>query len=214
MTRGVVVGVAVVAALIGAPTATAEGLTRYWSYWNASDGVWEYATQGAGTTLPQNGDVEAWSFVVTEGMTDAAGPPPMDPNQVWQDACADAQPSGGQKAVAVVLDFGTADIAPAGETPPAPITDCAVVDEGANGFQVLSAIADVRADGGFLCGIEGYPRAECAPIIDSLAPAPATPETASTMAQSSTEESTGTPWWTLGVLAIAAIAALILWRRR
>jgi MYXO-CTERM domain-containing protein len=34
------------------------------------------------------------------------------------------------------------------------------------------------------------------------------------MAQPSTEESTGTPWWTLGVLAIAAIAALILWRRR
>lgn len=212
MIRRVLVGCAVTAALIGAPTAHAEGLTRYWSYWNGSDGAWSYATQGAGTTIPRNGDVESWSFVVSEGMTDAAGPPATNPNEIWQEACGTAEPSEGQKAVAVVLDFGTADIAPAGETPPAPKTECAVVDGGANGFQILSAVADVRADGGFLCGIDNFPREECAPIIDALESAPVTVD--ATPIPTPTEESSGTPWWTLGVLVVAALVGLLVWRRR
>lgn len=210
MIRRALVGCAVTAAFIGAPTAHAEGLTRYWSYWNGSDGAWSYAAQGAGTTIPRDGDVEAWTFVVSEGMTEAGGPPTLDPRRVWQKACGTVASNQGQKAVAVVLDFGTADIAPAGETPPAPRTECAVVDAGANGFQILSAVADVRADGGFLCGIDGFPREECAPIIDALEPAPV----ASDVAQAPSEESSGTPWWTLGVLAVAAIVGLVVWRRR
>lgn len=210
MIRRVLVGCAVTAALIGAPTAHAEGLTRYWSYWNGSEGAWSYATQGAGTTIPRNGDVEAWTFVVSAGMTAAAGPPALDPRQVWQEICGTAPSSEGQKAIAVVLDFGTADIAPAGETPPAPRTECAVVNDGANGFQILSAVADVRADGGFLCGIDGFPREECAPIIDTPESTTVTTE----VAQAPAKESSGTPWWTLGVLAVAAIVALLVWRRR
>lgn len=210
MIRRVLVGCAVTTALIGAPTAHAEGLTRYWSYWNGSDGAWSYATQGAGTTIPQAGDVEAWTFVVSEGMTDAGGPPTRDPRRVWLEACGTVASNQGQKAVAVVLDFGTADIAPAGETPPGTRTECAVVDAGATGFQILSAVADVRADGGFLCGIDGFPREECAPIIDAPEPAPV----ASDVAQAPSEESSGTPWWTLGVLAVAAIVGLVVWRRR
>jgi hypothetical protein len=204
------VGVAMAAAVIGAPTTHAESLTRYWSYWNGSDGVWAYATQGAGTAIPRDGDVEAWSFVVSEGMSASPGRPPRDPGQVWQDVCGTAEPREGQKAVAVVLDFGTADIAPAGETPPAPGTGCAVVDEDANGFQILSAVADVRADGGFLCGIDGYPREECAPILDAVEPKPTTVEATKVPS----EESTGAPWWTLGVLIVAVLVGVLVWRRR
>lgn len=217
MTQRVVVGVAVavVSAILGAPTAHAEGMTRYWSYWNSSDGVWSYATQGAGTTIPPDGGVEGWTFVVTEGLSDEAGPPQVIPEDAWRQACGDAQPTVNEKAVAVVLDFGTADIAPAGETPPPPRISCAVVDASANGFQVLSAVTEVRADGGFLCGIAGYPREECAPIIESLetrtsAPSPVTP----VAAESPAAEASGTPWWTLGVLVLVAAAALLLWRRR
>lgn len=214
MIRRVLVGAAFVAAVFGAPTAHAEGLTRYWAYWNGSDGAWSYATQGAGTTIPRDGDVEAWSFVVSEGMTDASGPPTLIPSDAWKQACGQVAPRAGEKAVAVLIDFGTADIAPAGETPPAPTTECAVVDASANGFQVLSAVANVRADGGFLCGINGFPREECAPTIDSLdssAPVAVSTPVASEEAPS---ENGGTPWWTLGVLAVAALVGLILWRRR
>lgn len=209
----VLVGAAVFAAAVGAPTAHAEGLTRYWSYWNAPEGAWTYATQGAGTVIPANGTVEGWSFVVTQGMSDEAGPPELVPADAWAQACGAATPQAGEKAVAVVIDFGTADIAPAGETPPPPVTACAVVEESANGFHVLSAVAEVRAEGGFLCGITGYPRDECAPIIEALEPAVATP-----FAAAVAEAPTGshdTPWWTLAVLGLAAfVGALLWWRRR
>lgn len=207
------VGAAVCTAVLGAPAAQAEGLTRYWSYWNSPDGAWTYATQGAGTLIPANGSVEGWSFVVTKGMSEEAGSPTLAPTDAWAQACGAATPQVGEKAVAVVIDFGTADIAPAGETPPPPVTACAVVEESANGFQVLSAVADVRAEGGFLCGIAGYPRDECAPIIDALEPAVATP--AATAVAEAPTGSGDTPWWTLAVLVLAAlIGALIWWRRR
>lgn len=216
MIRRVLVGAAVIAALLGAPTAHAEGLTRYWSYWNAPQGTWIYATQGAGTVVPADGTVEGWSFVVTPGMSAEARPPTPAPTDAWTQACGDTTPGTGKKAVAVVIDYGTADIAPAGETPPPPVIACAVVEESANGFHVLSAVTDVRADGGFLCGIAGYPRDECAPIIDALEPtmAPgAAPPAAAPIAEAPAESS-GTPWWTLAALALAALVGAILWRRR
>lgn len=214
---GIPMGIAVITALIGAPATHAEGLTRYWSYWNSAEDGWEYAPQGAGTTIPGNGDVEAWTFVVSQGMNDSVGPPESDPAGAWREACGATQLKAGQKAVAVILDFGTADIAPAGETPPSPRTECAVVEAGANGFQILSAVADVRADGGFLCGIDGYPREECAPIIGALetpGAAPDTEQAITTVPAAPTEQQSGTPWWTLGVLALAAAAAVIIWKRR
>ena len=71
------------------------------------------------------------------------------------------------KLVAVVLDYGTAADAPKGEKPPhGVVAACVEIPKNGNGFDVLrEADVTVRQDGGLICGLNGYPRTECAPAV-------------------------------------------------
>ncbi len=70
------------------------------------------------------------------------------------------------KRVALVIDSGPAGLAPDGETPPAPISTCIVIEPAASGYDVLRAAATVRTEDGLVCGIADYPARECATVLD------------------------------------------------
>ncbi len=80
----------------------------------------------------------------------------------------------------MVVDFGLATDAPAHETPPAGVVPgCVYVHDGDTGADVLAAAAAVRigtgSDAGLVCGIDGYPKTECAVAVATHAPPRLTP---------------------------------------
>ncbi|MFG2733662.1 SCO2322 family protein [Streptomyces harbinensis] len=124
----------------------------YWSFWqlDAESGAWGYATQGPGTARVSGGDVVGFHFTTSESAT----APPQAPRGTTEHAgiCPDA-PDG----VAVVIDFGTADGAPAART---------VCAAGAAGSTAAAALAEVAeplryGSDGLLCGISDYPATGC-----------------------------------------------------
>lgn len=152
---------------IAAVPAGAESAYRYWAYWTASsvegDATWQYATEGSGTRVPRDGDVEGWRF----GLGGESEPlaPSVEPD--FDAICASTpQPADG-KRVAVVIDPGLPEHAPPGETPGPLATECVAAESGATGFQVLAELTTIRTDAGFVCGLGGYPKAECAPFLDA-----------------------------------------------
>ena len=46
------------------------------------------------------------------------------------------------------------------------VVTCVVVAESATGLAIAQAVADLRVDSGFVCGIDGYPASECAPLVE------------------------------------------------
>ncbi|MGW2020175.1 SCO2322 family protein [Streptomyces sp. NPDC001927] len=158
---GAAAGVVLTLAATAAP-AEAAGY-RYWSYWE-SDGAttWSYATQGPATARPSDGDAIGFRFAVSEDANDAAKPT-TGPD--FAGICGGTGEKAGTKRVAVVIDFGTAQDAPQGETPPQPPvkTGCAQVRTDATSAEALAAVAKpLRYDSAaLLCGIAGYPAKGC-----------------------------------------------------
>lgn len=155
---GMVAGVLILLVL-GAAPAQAAGY-RYWSFWKWSDGAWAYQQQGPTVYVPPDGAVDGWRFAVSpDGGRNAARPGTAGD---FAAVCGSTPEQQGRKRVAVVLDFGTAADA-AGETPPEPRTDCAVVPTDANSAEVLASVAPPLrySANGLLCAIAGYPRAGC-----------------------------------------------------
>ncbi|MFB6892390.1 SCO2322 family protein [Kitasatospora sp. NPDC056327] len=235
---GVIAGVLILLVL-GAAPAQAAGY-RYWSFWRWSDGGWAYQQQGPAVHVPADGAVEGWRFAVSpDGGREAARPGGAGD---FATVCADTPAEGGRKRVAVVLDFGVAADASAGETPPAPRTACAVVAPRASSAEVLATVAPpLRYDGnGLLCAIAGYPRAGCADRLGAggrPSDAPATPSgtaaagtagtapgaiastgTASTGASGARASTSGTSGPVLGVGAglalVGALGAGAAWQVR
>ena len=64
------------------------------------------------------------------------------------------------------IPYGKADQAPEGEVPPANRIECMVALDGSTAAQSLSTIANLRVDQGFVCGVDGYPESECAPVVE------------------------------------------------
>lgn len=147
-----------VAGVVGfASPAQAEDGFRYWNYFHLEDGAWAFSQVGAADYQPEDGAVEGFRFGTS---TPSQGiEPRVDLAEVGFDTvCADAEAAEGQKRVAVVLDYGTDEGV---GTPPDPRADCAVVDEAASTQDVLGEIAQVRAEGGMVCAIDGYPPTGC-----------------------------------------------------
>ncbi len=148
------------------PTAAqAETGYRYWGYFQASSGAttWTAAMTGPSVEV-KDGDVEGWTFTAS-GTDIPATAPMMDPD--FAALCGEVSQVAGKVRVGLVVDFGVAQIAPAGETPREFFSDCVVVPEGSVGLDVLEAVLDVRAaESGLICAIAGYPAEECGAEID------------------------------------------------
>jgi hypothetical protein len=170
---------------LGGAQAQASTSYRYWAYYlGASSGGWNYASRGPATDFPADGDVQGWRFAVQAESADL--PPRAAPN--FASLCSSTAPVAGRIRVGVVIDFGTATDAPAGDPPPAgPVVGCVVVPAGASGIAVLDAAVGsggVRigtgSDTGLVCGIAGYPRAECAVAVANPKPPAPTPSASAT----------------------------------
>ncbi|MGA4842295.1 SCO2322 family protein [Streptomyces sp. G45] len=134
---------------------------RYWSFWQqGKDGAWVYATQGPSVARPDDGDVEGFRFAVS---ADSRGAKQPRGAADFDAICAGTPAKGGQKRIAIVIDFGTKGDAPGGETPPKPRTACARVDDGGSSADALAAVAGpLRYDNNaLLCAISGYPGKGC-----------------------------------------------------
>jgi hypothetical protein len=148
------------------PLAHAQSF-RYWGYYQWDGTAWAFAQTGPADTVPANGAIEGWRFAVTG--EESARFPRVTPD--FATICPPASVPAGSKQVAVVLDYGTAEDAPAGETPPAARGACATVPEDATGADVMAAVSELRlGDGGFICGFDGYPATGCGDSVRGDAP--------------------------------------------
>ncbi|MGK5629378.1 SCO2322 family protein [Streptomyces sp. URMC 123] len=149
----------VLGAALPASAAHAAGY-RYWSFWQRTGGEWTYATQGPATARPKDGAVQGFRFAVSKDSAQAAQPRGAAD---FAAICGDTPAADGTKRVALVLDFGTAEDAPSGETPPAARTACARVPGNATAAEALAAVAEpLRYNASaLLCGIAGYPASGC-----------------------------------------------------
>jgi hypothetical protein len=153
---------------VGTPTAAhAADVYRYWAYFSVQDGAFVAQETGPAGATPKDGSVEGYRWAAP---ADYENPnlPRADLAEVTFDAvCGDKTAAGGEKRVAVLIDYGVEQDAPSGTAPPEPEALCAVVPAKANGLQTLQAVApDVRTQkssfGPLLCGISGYPATGCA----------------------------------------------------
>ncbi|GAA3036840.1 SCO2322 family protein [Streptomyces glomeratus] len=192
---------------------------RYWSFWERHGSAWTYATEGPSTSRPSDGDVQGLRFAVSEDSGDATKP---RGTADFATICAGTPARGGDKRVALVLDFGTAADAPSGETPPAARTACARVPEDATTADALAAVAGpLRYDtNALLCAIAGYPGKGCGEQVTTgratgkeQAPAKSTARKEQAPANSAADHgpSVGV---LAGVAAVAALGGAALWQAR
>ena len=209
--------------LAGAQTSRADSGYRYWSYWNNSNGSWSYASEGSGTRIPADGDVEGWRFGIAGDESFVAPSRPPD----FASICSQQSRAEGMKRIAVVIDPGSSGEAPAGEEPGPIRTECVVTNAKTTGYQVLAQIAEVRTDAGFVCGLDGYPASECAPLVetpevtevDSSTNLAADEVSASAPPTTARVESTsapdpGTPLLSAAAVSLVALIGFGIWRRR
>ncbi len=190
-----VLGSVLVALLVAAPAAEAASY-RYWTYWWGQPAAtsWTFAQLGPASDRPKDGAVLGWRFAVT---TEAGGKKSPRASLPFDSLCPSlaGTPAGaGEKRVAVVVDYGTASDAPPGEAPPGGGTvrvECVTVAANATGVALLNAAGvSLRfGDNGLVCGIDRYPRTECAAVVADPTPSPK-PTTAAPKPQPSTARPT------------------------
>lgn len=144
----------IAALLLGSAAITpafADDAYRYWSYWNADMGTWQYAKLGPAMTKATDGGVDGWRYGV--GTTKTSTPPAIAPD--FDSICGDTAAPADQVRVAVVIDYGSDAGAPT------PRSACAVIANGLTRASALAAIAPLRLNQGFVCGIDNFPASGC-----------------------------------------------------
>lgn len=202
---------AIMVLVISTPIAQAETGYRYWGYFQAQSGAaaWTAAMTGPSVQV-KDGDVEGWAFVASSNDL-PANPPMMDPD--FKALCGEVSEVSGKVRVGLVVDFGAGEIAPEGETPKEFFADCIQVPVGSVGLDVLKEALDIRADkSGLICGIAGYPSAECGSEIDMSILQVS--QSAPTTTNEPKEESNTASLATALLAVIAATAGVIAIRRR
>jgi hypothetical protein len=162
---------------------------RYWGFFTGENGTWTMSMVGAAERIPADGSVDGWRFGIG---TDTQTPEPRT-TPSFAELCPNLEAASGITRVAVVIDFGDADQAPEGETPAASRTECISMPAGGSSADALALAADVRGEGGFVCGIDGFPRSECGAEVAEPVEAIATPyqSTADAVEQAANEMDTG-----------------------
>lgn len=168
--RALLIGTLIAPTLVLLVNSTADAAAyRYWSYWSANtDNAWVYSTIGAGSARPKDGDVQGWRFAVSAGASSSTITPRTRGD--FAALCGNQQAPPDRKRVGLVVDFGTKADAPRGENPPASRTFCVEAPLNASGAAVLLQALSVRSKNGLVCGINGYPRTECAVVIQNPEP--------------------------------------------
>nr|WP_237547045.1 SCO2322 family protein [Streptomyces sp. SID161] len=181
---------------------------RYWSFWERAGGHWTYATQGPSSARPDDGTVQGFRFAVSEDSADASRP---RGTADFATVCAGTPAKPGTKRVALVLDFGTGEDAPSGETPPGRRTACARVPSDATSADALAAVAKpLRYDtNALLCAIAGYPAKGCGEQVSGSAGSAAKKESAPKPDDSG--PSLGLP---VGAGLVALLAGAAAWQAR
>ena len=190
---------------------------RYWTFWVTTNDSWSFANEGAGTLKATDQMVTGWKFAITGADN---GLPPTE-SAVFAQLCPDTSEQAGTLRVAVVVDFNDPAIAPEGETPPSPnVVKCVTVTEGQTAADALNAAGlEVRANDGFVCGINGYPKEECGLEIAATTSDPTAMATAEDMATVDTpadeeKESTNTNLQLIGLAAVLIIAFAVVLKMR
>jgi hypothetical protein len=221
LTRAAAFGLAALAAcaavVITIPGhASAASAYRYWAYYVTSPHgtSWQYSQRGPASEYPVDGEVQGWRFAVQvdagNGLLPRAAPD-------FAALCKSTPAKAGELRVGLVIDFGLATDAPAHEKPPGEaVPGCVYVRDGKTGTDVLAAAAAVRigtgSDAGLVCGIDGYPKTECAVAVAAnpapLAPTPSpTPSRASPHVTASSHAATTPAATTLPATAAPAPSA-------
>ncbi|MFP5346246.1 MAG: SCO2322 family protein [Actinomycetes bacterium] len=209
------------------PTSTGAATAgyRFWGYFQQVDGAWEFAQTGPADTKPQDGAVEGWRFAA------AASDDPRFPRAIpaFADVCGNTKATGGEKRVAVVLDYGRVADNADGAEPPKPRAACAVVRESGTGSDVLAAVAEVRTgEGGLTCAVDGFPATGCGDPVNPLPAVAVAPDEQvqltgvrtddSNDATDGAESSDGGPgtalWVGVGAVVLAAVIGFAALRRR
>lgn len=151
---------------LSAPAQAEEGY-RYWNYFHLQNGAWTFSDVGPGQHRPKDGTVEGFRFGTST--TNQGVEPRADLSEVtFETVCGQSEAAGGEKRVAVVIDYGVDEGA---GTPPEPRADCAVVPEDATTQKVLGDVAEVRQESAMVCALDGYPASGCGePVADAKTP--------------------------------------------
>ena len=194
---------------------------RYWTFWVTTNDSWSFANFGPADekgSLATDQMVIGYKFAITGADN---GLPPTE-SAVFAELCPDTSEQAGTLRVAVVVDFNDQATAPEGETPPSTnVVKCVTVTEGQTAADALNAAGlEIRANDGFVCGINGYPKEECGLELESTTSEPteiATAEDTPTVDVPADEvkEPTNTNVQLIGLAAVLIIAfALVLKMRK
>jgi hypothetical protein len=190
---------------------------RYWTFWVTTNDSWSFANEGAGTLKATDQMVTGWKFAITGADN---GLPPTE-SAVFAELCPDTSEQAGTLRVAVVVDFNDQATAPEGETPPsANLVKCVTVNDGQTAADALNATElEVRANGGLLCGISGYPKEECGLEIASTTSDPTTIATAEDtptvdVPADEEKEPTNSNVQLIGLAAVLIVAFAVVLRMR
>ncbi|HET7901522.1 MAG TPA: SCO2322 family protein [Candidatus Nanopelagicales bacterium] len=179
----VILGITASCSLLLAPGAEATTY-RYWTFWwgdntPVSHTGWKFASAGPSSTGVREKAVIGWRFATTS----AAGTTKPRFSSSYDSICPGGSTMGtGSVDVAIVLDFGASSDWPNGEKPPVSgsvVVRCVAVSGGTAAQAMSAAGIDVRTSSGLVCGIDGFPETECAPVVDSPTTSP-TPRPSST----------------------------------
>jgi len=191
------------------PSTSQAASYRYWTYWTATNDVWEFRQVGPAANIPTDGAVEGWKFAISSLNGDEQAKPAFTSVDTFQVICGSTPSLPDKKRVALVVDPGMTQAAPQGEKPGALTSTCVQIETDATGYNVLRSAMPVRTSNGFICGIDGYPTIECADVVDN-----ATTAIDPSATQTPTSTPTSSPLPVVIVVLVLGVLGGLLWRLR